>query len=166
MTDQKAQDSIRSDPLWYMDAIIYQTHVKRFFDTDGNGGGDFRGLTQKLDYIRDLGVNAIWLLPFYPSPMRDDGYDIADYRNIVILFEIRMLRPCGYYYMTIPTAHHGFALTALPEPMPGSRRSREPPPPGYLRSEVSRDAHPFSCSRGPGCDGTAVSVLPCCPWRW
>jgi maltose alpha-D-glucosyltransferase/alpha-amylase len=82
MNDREAQGSIRSDPLWYKDAIIYQTHVKAFFDTDGNGSGDFRGLTQKLDYIRDLGVNAIWLLPFYPSPMRDDGYDIADYRNI------------------------------------------------------------------------------------
>jgi maltose alpha-D-glucosyltransferase/alpha-amylase len=71
-----------ADLLWYKDAIIYQTHVKAFFDTDGDGVGDFRGLTQKLDYVRDLGVNAVWLLPFYPSPMRDDGYDIADYRNI------------------------------------------------------------------------------------
>jgi maltose alpha-D-glucosyltransferase/alpha-amylase len=70
------------DLLWYKDAIIYQTHVKAFFDTDGDGTGDFRGLTRKLDYIRDLGANTIWLLPFYPSPMRDDGYDIADYRNI------------------------------------------------------------------------------------
>jgi maltose alpha-D-glucosyltransferase/alpha-amylase len=82
MNDQEPQGGIRSDPLWYKDAIIYQIHVKAFFDTDGDGTGDFRGLTQKLDYIRDLGVNAIWLLPFYPSPMRDDGYDIADYRNI------------------------------------------------------------------------------------
>jgi len=81
MSNEDALSSIRGDPLWYKDAIIYQTHVKAFFDTDGNGSGDFRGLTQKLDYIRDLGVNAIWLLPFYPSPMRDDGYDIADYRN-------------------------------------------------------------------------------------
>ena len=57
-------------------------HVKAFFDTNGDGIGDFRGLTEKLDYLRDLGVTAIWLLPFYPSPLRDDGYDIADYRNI------------------------------------------------------------------------------------
>jgi maltose alpha-D-glucosyltransferase / alpha-amylase len=70
------------DPLWYKDAIIYQLHVKAFFDHDNNGIGDFRGLTQKLDYIKDLGVNTIWLLPFYPSPQRDDGYDIADYLNI------------------------------------------------------------------------------------
>ncbi|WPL18402.1 Trehalose synthase/amylase TreS [Thiorhodovibrio winogradskyi] len=71
-----------ADPLWYKDAIIYQAHVKAFFDTDGDGTGDFRGLTQKLDYVQALGVNAIWLLPFYPSPMRDDGYDISDYRNV------------------------------------------------------------------------------------
>jgi maltose alpha-D-glucosyltransferase/alpha-amylase len=80
MTDtEKAREE---DPLWYKDAIIYQTHVKAFFDSDGDGIGDFRGLTRKLDYIHDLGVNTIWLLPFYPSPMRDDGYDISDYRNI------------------------------------------------------------------------------------
>ncbi|HEX6634387.1 MAG TPA: alpha-amylase family glycosyl hydrolase, partial [Usitatibacter sp.] len=70
------------DPLWYMDAIIYQLHVKAYADSDGDGIGDFRGLTGKLDYIRDLGVNTIWLLPFYPSPMLDDGYDVADYRNV------------------------------------------------------------------------------------
>lgn len=74
--------SKEDDPLWYKDAVIYQLHVKAFFDSDNNGIGDFRGLTQKLDYIRDLGVNTIWLLPFYPSPQRDDGYDISDYRNI------------------------------------------------------------------------------------
>ena len=71
-----------SDPLWYKDAIIYQLHVKAFFDADDDGVGDFRGLCRKLDYLQDLGVTALWLLPFYPSPLRDDGYDIADYRNI------------------------------------------------------------------------------------
>src|SRR5579872_2053163 len=70
------------DPLWYKDAIIYQLHVKAFFDGNDDGVGDFQGLTQKLDYIQDLGVTALWLLPFYPSPLRDDGYDIADYRDI------------------------------------------------------------------------------------
>ncbi|MCU0835344.1 MAG: maltose alpha-D-glucosyltransferase [Chromatiaceae bacterium] len=82
MNQRPTEDRLTDDPLWYKDAVIYQTHVKAFFDTDGDGTGDFRGLTQKLDYVRDLGVNAIWLLPFYPSPMRDDGYDISDYRNI------------------------------------------------------------------------------------
>jgi maltose alpha-D-glucosyltransferase/alpha-amylase len=72
----------RSDPQWYRDAIIYQVHVKSFFDANNDGIGDFDGLTAKLDYIRDLGVTAIWLMPFYPSPLRDDGYDIADYRDI------------------------------------------------------------------------------------
>jgi maltose alpha-D-glucosyltransferase / alpha-amylase len=71
-----------TDPLWYKDAIIYQLHVKAFFDTTDDGIGDFQGLTRKLDYLADLGVNALWLLPFYPSPLRDDGYDIADYRTV------------------------------------------------------------------------------------
>ena len=70
------------DPLWYQDAVIYEVHVKAFFDSNGDGIGDFAGLTAKLDYIQDLGVNTIWVLPFYPSPMRDDGYDISDYTNI------------------------------------------------------------------------------------
>ncbi|MGH8427417.1 MAG: maltose alpha-D-glucosyltransferase [Gammaproteobacteria bacterium] len=69
-------------PDWYKDAVIYQTHVKAFFDANDDGIGDFRGLGEKLDYITDLGVTAIWLLPFYPSPLRDDGYDIADYRKV------------------------------------------------------------------------------------
>ncbi len=71
-----------SDNDWYKDAIIYELHVKAFYDSDGNGVGDFRGLTEKLDYLQDLGINCIWLLPFYQSPLRDDGYDIADYYTI------------------------------------------------------------------------------------
>ncbi len=67
---------------WHVDAIIYQVHVKAFRDTNGDGYGDFRGLIEKLDYIADLGVTAVWLLPFYPSPLRDDGYDISDYTAI------------------------------------------------------------------------------------
>ncbi len=70
------------DPLWYKDAVVYEVHVRAFYDTNGDGIGDFEGLTRKLDYLRDLGITAIWLLPFYPSPLRDDGYDIADYTNI------------------------------------------------------------------------------------
>ncbi len=75
-------DTTSSDPLWFKDAIVYELHVKAFFDSDGNGLGDFRGLTEKLDYLQDLGVNTLWLLPFYPSPFKDDGYDISDYRNV------------------------------------------------------------------------------------
>ncbi|HLW19766.1 MAG TPA: alpha-amylase family protein, partial [Cyclobacteriaceae bacterium] len=67
---------------WYKDAIIYELHIKAFYDSNGDGVGDFQGLLEKLDYLEDLGVTAIWLLPFYPSPLRDDGYDIADYYSI------------------------------------------------------------------------------------
>ena len=71
-----------ADPLWYKDAIIYELHVKAFFDSNDDGIGDFPGLIQKLDYLQDLGITCLWLLPFYPSPLRDDGYDIADYHGV------------------------------------------------------------------------------------
>ncbi|MBD1589899.1 maltose alpha-D-glucosyltransferase [Pseudomonas typographi] len=71
-----------NDPLWYKDAVIYQVHVKSFFDSNNDGIGDFPGLIAKLDYIAELGVNTIWVLPFYPSPRRDDGYDIAEYKAV------------------------------------------------------------------------------------
>ena len=71
-----------AEPLWYKDAVIYQLHVKTFADSNGDGVGDFKGLTGKLSYLSDLGVDCLWLLPMYPSPFRDDGYDIADYRSI------------------------------------------------------------------------------------
>ena len=74
--------ALAADPLWYKDAIIYQLHVKAFFDANNDGVGDFQGLSQKLDYLQDLGITTLWLLPFYPSPLRDDGYDIADYKSI------------------------------------------------------------------------------------
>ena len=70
------------ESLWYKDAIIYQLHVRTFCDSNGDGIGDFPGLMQKLDYLQELGVNAIWLLPFFPSPLRDDGYDISDYTAV------------------------------------------------------------------------------------
>ena len=70
------------DALWYKDAVVYQLHVKAFCDSNDDGIGDFRGLASKLEYLRDLGVNTLWLLPFYPSPLKDDGYDVADYHNV------------------------------------------------------------------------------------
>ena len=70
------------DPLWYKDAVIYQLHIKSFFDSNNDGIGDIPGLIAKLDYLTELGINTVWLLPFYPSPRRDDGYDIADYRGV------------------------------------------------------------------------------------
>jgi len=78
----EAPSDIAVDPLWYKDAVIYELHVKTFHDSDGDGIGDFRGLIEKLDYLQELGVTALWLLPFYPSPLRDDGYDIADYYDV------------------------------------------------------------------------------------
>ncbi|MDH5699300.1 MAG: maltose alpha-D-glucosyltransferase [Nitrospirota bacterium] len=75
-------DALENDPLWYKDAIIYELHVRAFCDSNADGIGDFKGLTQKLDYLQDLGITAIWLLPFCSSPLRDDGYDISDYTNI------------------------------------------------------------------------------------
>jgi maltose alpha-D-glucosyltransferase/alpha-amylase len=74
------------DDLWYKNAVFYQVHVRAFYDSNGDGVGDFQGLAQKLDYLRDLGINAIWLMPFVPSPLRDDGYDIADYRSVHPLY--------------------------------------------------------------------------------
>jgi maltose alpha-D-glucosyltransferase / alpha-amylase len=77
-----SNDTLAHDPLWYKDAVIYELHVKTFHDSDGDGIGDFRGLIEKLDYLQELGATSIWLLPFYPSPLRDDGYDIADYFDV------------------------------------------------------------------------------------
>ncbi len=78
----RREPHLEEDPLWYKDAIIYELHIKAFRDSNGDGIGDFRGLIEKLDYLEGLGVTAIWLLPFYPSPLRDDGYDIADFFSI------------------------------------------------------------------------------------
>ncbi len=74
--------ALPSGPDWYKDAVIYQVHVRAMYDSNGDGIGDFRGLAQKLDYLKDLGINAIWLMPFFPSPLRDDGYDISDYTAV------------------------------------------------------------------------------------
>ncbi len=76
------QPGSAADPLWYKDAIIYELHVKAFMDSNNDGIGDFQGLLSKLDYLQDLGVTCLWLLPFFPSPLRDDGYDIADYLSV------------------------------------------------------------------------------------
>ncbi|MBS7707264.1 maltose alpha-D-glucosyltransferase [Chelatococcus asaccharovorans] len=82
MAKRRKISPLPADPQWYKDAIIYQLHIKSFFDANNDGVGDFKGLIDKLDYIAGLGVTAVWLLPFYPSPRRDDGYDIAAYRDV------------------------------------------------------------------------------------
>jgi len=78
----KSGESPSESALWYRDAIIYHLHVKAFYDSDNNGIGDFKGLMQRLDYIKDLGATAIWVMPFYPSPLKDDGYDISEYKGV------------------------------------------------------------------------------------
>src|SRR6202034_2007063 len=82
VTDAETVGLKSDDPLWYKECVIYQVTVNSFLDSNADGIGDFKGLTSKLEYIRDLGVNTIWLMPFYPSPLKDDGYDIADYQNV------------------------------------------------------------------------------------
>ncbi|MEX2310211.1 MAG: maltose alpha-D-glucosyltransferase [Pirellulales bacterium] len=82
LATRKALAPTAEESLWYKDAIIYQLHVRAFRDSNGDGIGDFRGLTERLDYIQDLGVTAVWVLPFFPSPLKDDGYDIADYTTV------------------------------------------------------------------------------------
>ncbi len=76
------KQSSATDPLWYKDAIIYELHVRAFADSNGDGIGDFPGLLSRLDYLQDLGITCIWLLPFFPSPLRDDGYDISNYVDV------------------------------------------------------------------------------------
>src|ERR1700744_6442427 len=71
-----------ADPLWFKDAVIYEVHVRAFYDSNNDGIGDFPGLMEKLDYLQELGVTCLWLLPFFPSPLRDDGYDISDYTSV------------------------------------------------------------------------------------
>jgi maltose alpha-D-glucosyltransferase/alpha-amylase len=92
--------SLADEPRWYQDAVIYELHVRAFHDSNGDGIGDFRGLVDKLDYVQDLGVTALWLLPFYPSPLRDDGYDIADYTNVNPIYGSR-----GDFKLFLKEAH-------------------------------------------------------------
>src|SRR5260370_19712977 len=79
---ENSDNRLPDDPLWYKDAIFYEVRVRSFYDSSGDGIGDFAGLTEKLDYLHELGVTTLWLLPFYPSPQRDDGYDISDYMDV------------------------------------------------------------------------------------
>ena len=115
---------------WYKDAVIYQVHVRSFADSNRDGIGDFPGLTEKLDYIVNLGVTAVWLLPFYPSPLRDDGYDIADYRNIhpdygTIADFLRFLKTAHAKGLKVITE---LFSTTLRTSMPGSNAPAAPNP--------------------------------------
>src|SRR5215813_11751197 len=81
-SDMAVKRGSTRDPQWYKDAIIYELPVKSFYDANEDGIGDFKGVIQKLDYLQELGVTCLWLLPFFPSPLRDDGYDISDYTSV------------------------------------------------------------------------------------
>ena len=98
---RKVEVQLEEDPLWYKDALVYELHVRAFMDSDADGSGDFRGLIEKLPYLQELGINALWLLPFYPSPLRDDGYDIADYSNVNPMYGT-----LGDAHQLLREAHH------------------------------------------------------------
>ena len=114
------REGLSNEPFWYKSGVIYELHVRAFHDSDGDGVGDFRGLTEKLDYLKDLGVTAVWLLPFYPSPLKDDGYDIADY----------LRRP--------PELRHAGGLQGVPARGPPARAA------GHHRAGVQPHLRPAS----------------------
>src|SRR6201987_4330719 len=140
--------TLEDDPLWYKDAIIYELHVRAFYDSNDDGIGDFAGLTEKLDYLQDLGITAIWLLPFYPSPLRDDGYDIADYTSINAIYGT--LTDCK---MLLREAHRRglrviteLVLNHTSDQHPWFQRARRSPPGSkwrdfYVWSETASEYH-------------------------
>ena len=109
-----------SDPLWYKDAVIYQLHVRAFADSNGDGIGDFPGLIGKLDYLASLGISCLWLLPFYPSPLRDDGYDIAHYQDDapVLRHDQGLPRVPSSGARPRPARHHGTGHQSHVRPAP------------------------------------------------
>jgi maltose alpha-D-glucosyltransferase/alpha-amylase len=127
---RKESTGMEDDHLWYKDAIIYELHIRAFADSDADGVGDFLGLIDKLDYLEDLGINAIWLLPFYPSPLKDDGYDISDYNNILPVYGTM-----SHFKTFVDEAHrHGIrVITELvmnhtSDQHPWFQRARKSPP--------------------------------------
>ena len=134
--------------LWYKDAVIYQLHVKTFYDSDGDGIGDFKGLTEKLDYLKKLGITAIWLLPFYPSPLKDDGYDIADYCGIDPAFG-----DFEHFTRLLRVAHR-HKIKVILDLVPNHTSDRHP---WFIESRSSRDnpKRDWYLWREPRADGTA-----------
>src|SRR5580704_1538646 len=123
------------NPLWYKSGVIYELHVRAFHDSSGDGIGDFRGLTEKLDYLKDLGVTALWMLPFYPSPLRDDGYDISDYRRVHPSYGTlqdfrRVLREAHRRGMRVITE---LVLAHTSDEHPWFQRARKAPPGSVYR---------------------------------
>jgi maltose alpha-D-glucosyltransferase/alpha-amylase len=142
------REGLDNDPFWYKSGVIYEVHVRAFSDTDGDGTGDFRGLTEKLDYIKDLGVTAIWLLPFYPSPLKDDGYDIADYRSVHPMYGTltdfkNFLREAHRRGLRVITE---LVLNHTSDQHPWFQRARRAPPGSrwrnfYVWSETAKEYH-------------------------
>ena len=126
-----------ADPLWYKDAVIYELHVRAFYDSNADGIGDFPGLIQKLDYLQDLGVTCLWLLPFFPSPLKDDGYDISDYLNVHPMYGTMD------DFQTFLAAAHDRGLQVMIE----------------LVMNHTSDQHPWFQARPPGADGIARARL-------
>ena len=126
----KKRSLLGDDPFWYQDAVIYELHVRSFFDSDDDGIGDFRGLTEKLDYLQDLGVTALWVLPFYPSPLKDDGYDISNYTAVNPAYgelsDFRLfLREAHYRGLRVITE---LVLNHTSDQHPWFQRARRSPP--------------------------------------
>ncbi len=139
---------LNPDPFWYKSGVIYELHVRAFSDSNGDGAGDFRGLIQKLDYLRDLGVTALWLLPFYPSPLKDDGYDIADYCNVHPMYGTlhdfkTFLREAHAHGLRVITE---LVLNHTSDQHPWFQRARRAPPGSrfrnfYVWSDTGKEYH-------------------------
>jgi maltose alpha-D-glucosyltransferase/alpha-amylase len=144
----RKEEGLPSEPHWYKSGVIYELHVRAFLDSNGDGTGDFRGLIQKLDYLRDLGITALWLLPFYPSPLKDDGYDIADYTNVHPMYGT-----LGDFKTFLRAAHaHGLrviteiVLNHTSDQHPWFQRARRAPPGSsarnfYVWSDTGKEYH-------------------------
>ena len=149
---------LEDDPLWFKDAVIYQLHVKAFRDSGGDGIGDFSGLHEKLDYLQSLGVTAIWLLPFYPSPLRDDGYDISGYTDIHPAYGnlrdfkafLRAAHRRGIRVITELVINHTRRRAS------SSRISRRPTGPGTIRPGPTTGTASTAISR------TSTTTIPRC----
>jgi maltose alpha-D-glucosyltransferase/alpha-amylase len=149
---------------WYKDAVIYELHVRAFCDSDGDGNGDFRGLVRRLDYLQELGVTALWLLPFYPSPLKDDGYDIADYRRVHPLYgDLRdfrtFLREAHRRGLRVITE---LVLAHTSDQHPWFQRARQSP-----AGSTARDYYVWSDTPERFCDARVIfSDFETSNWTW
>ena len=165
LTDTPAPEIVGPDLAhWYKDAVIYELHVRAFCDSDGDGNGDFKGLVTRLDYLQELGVTALWLLPFYPSPLKDDGYDIADYRRVHPLYgDLRdfrtFLREAHRRGLRVITE---LVLAHTSDQHPWFQRARRSPP-----GSIARDYYVWSDSPDLFADARVIfSDFETSNWTW